>query len=65
MGLIVITAATTGRKEHGTANRNQYASPYTSYYKNVTREMIEPFTNKFKLGHLEIVGTDIRFWGIK
>ncbi len=64
-GLIIITAASTGRKEHGTAKRNQQDSPFTSYYKNVTKEMLEPFTKKFKLQHLEILNTDIRFWGIK
>lgn len=65
LGLIVITAASTGRKEHGTKENTPKDSPFTSYYKNVTREMIKPFTEKFKLQHLEILDTDIRFWGIK
>jgi hypothetical protein len=67
-GLLLITAATTGRKEHGTyANQNK-SSPFTNdYYRNITTEMLAEALDfdKFLKYEIDIVGTDIYFWGIK
>lgn len=45
-GLLILSCATTGRKEHGTSRTNPDASPFTvaarwDYYRNVTAAMIE------------------------
>lgn len=45
-GLVVISCATTGRKEHGTTRTNPDASPFTvgarwDYYRNLTGDMLE------------------------
>ena len=45
-GLVIFSCATTGRKEHGTANSEPQSSPLTvqrgwDYYKNLTREDFE------------------------
>jgi SAM-dependent methyltransferase len=49
-GLILITCATTGRKEHGTTRTNPDASPFTTaanwdYYHNLTAREIEAALN--------------------
>ncbi len=67
-GLLLITAATTGREEHGTKAHHPETSPFTNdYYRNVTEAMLRrglPL-RKFKEYEISIQDTDIRFWGIK
>ena len=67
-GFMLITAATTGRQEHGTKATDTFSSPFTlDYYCNVTRNMLEfalPL-DKFIDYELDTFQTDIRFWGIK
>jgi len=67
-GLLLITAATTGRAEHGTYRNEHKASPYTNdYYRNITTEMMSEGLdfNKFIKFKLDIINTNIFFWGIK
>ena len=67
-GLLIITAATEGRKEYGTYRTDRKSSPFTlNYYKNVTKKMISETLDfdKFIKLELDIVNTDIFFWGIK
>jgi SAM-dependent methyltransferase len=68
-GLFVFTCATTGRAEHGTEGFTPKESPFTpDYYKNVTekdvREIID-IDKIFEKYEFNILGTDLRFWGIK
>ncbi len=49
-GLVIISCATTGRKEHGTSRTNPDASPFTvqekwEYYRNLTRRDLEQAVN--------------------
>jgi SAM-dependent methyltransferase len=67
-GLLLITAAGTGRREHGTHLNAPESSPATNdYYKNITNEMFlevlpaEKFTNHL----IRQFDTDFQFWGIK
>jgi SAM-dependent methyltransferase len=67
-GLLVITAATTGREEHGTYRHHWDASPGTlDYYENITKEMLESVLARdmFSDYCIEIRKTDIYFYGIK
>ena len=70
-GLLIITAATKGRPEHGTINFKPEDSPYTNhYYRNITKKMLNDgldfeknFTEwKCIINHK---ACDIYFWGIK
>jgi len=69
-GLLLITCATTGRKEHGTRKHEPQDSPATNrYYENVTKEMLfrsfrELHFIDFKAEVHEEIG-DLYFWGIK
>lgn len=67
-GLMVITAAGEGRKEHGTHENSPSCSPATNdYYQNITNEMFcnvlppELFTTYF----IRQNKTDLQFYGIK
>lgn len=74
-GLIIMTCATEGRDEHGTARTSPQASPLTvnhgwSYYKNLTEQDFQNIfnLNSMFLGHSFIVdprNCDLYFWGIK
>jgi SAM-dependent methyltransferase len=67
-GLLLFTAAGTGREEHGTSNHNPQDSPLTNaYYRNITAAMIVGSFDLSKFSWFEIsyMGTDIRFAGIK
>jgi len=69
-GLLLITCATTGRKEHGTHHHNEMDSPATlSYYRNISRQMFE---NRIADLPFEVYSLqenknthDLYFWGIK
>lgn len=77
-GLLIITCATTGRREHGTARSSNGDSPFTSkigewadYYKNLTVEDVasilhpkENFKDYFENATTEFP-CDYQFWGIK
>lgn len=75
MGLIVVTCATEGRKEHGTRRSDYGSSPLTidlgwDYYKNLTAQ---DFEDNFKMQDLfseykfstNDVSHDLYFWGKK
>lgn len=67
-GLLLITAAGTGRPEHGTAAHHPGDSPAThSYYKNITVEMLAAAIEleDFEWFEISYDSTDIRFAGIK
>jgi hypothetical protein len=69
-GLLLFTAASTGRKEHGTHQNTPKDSPLTNdYYKNITVEMIQEAIdfNQFSWFTLEYQNSigDIQFAGIK
>jgi SAM-dependent methyltransferase len=65
-GLLLLTAATTGRPEHGTQRTTQKDSPFTpTYYKNVIKEDFDGITPYFENYEIAISGFDIYFWGIK
>jgi len=69
-GLLIITAATDGREEHGVYNNKPEDSPLTNdYYKNITKDMLLKglgitLTN-FTTYSINVYKTDIRFFGIK
>jgi hypothetical protein len=65
-GLLVITCATTGRPEHGTAEHDDWASPGTlNYYRNITpSELSEPLSKSFRCWGVEVQHGDIYAWGI-
>jgi hypothetical protein len=67
-GLILLTAATTGRFKHGTHDAFPDSSPFTlDYYENVTSEMLTEELVKYGFTDykISVVDTDIQFWGIK
>lgn len=74
-GLFLFTCATTGRTPHGIKGSAEDDSPFTvkipeweDYYKNVTEEDVHAIIdmNKtFKEYQFGVLGTDIRFWGLK
>lgn len=70
-GLLLITAATTGRNEHGTYETDEISSPYTlDYYRNITPKMIHEALNPewFSLFEIDVSETeipDIRLTAIK
>lgn len=74
-GLIIMTCATTGRKEHGTTRTSPKDSPLTigkgwDYYKNLTRDdFLEniAFDDFFKTCEFseDVSSCDLYFWGIK
>jgi SAM-dependent methyltransferase len=67
-GLLLITCAGDGRKEHGTTNNHAWASPATNdYYKNISNEMFNEILkpNMFLAYHLEQSSGDLYFYGIK
>lgn len=67
-GLLLITAAGTGRPEHGTATAHPNDSPAThGYYQNITVGMIAASINldDFEWFTISYDTTDIRFAGIK
>lgn len=67
-GLLVVTCATTGRKEHGTHENKPHDSPGTlDYYRNVTMEMFKGILSAdiFSEYKLQTKGTDLQFYGIK
>lgn len=67
-GLLLFTAAGTGRPEHGTTDHHPKDSPLThNYYQNITARMIIAALNLDQFSWFEIsyLGTDIRFAGIK
>jgi len=52
-GIVIITCATTGRREHGTSRSDPKASPFTisngwNYYKNLTQN---DFSSRIELGN--------------
>ncbi|NQU87775.1 MAG: class I SAM-dependent methyltransferase [Mariniphaga sp.] len=67
-GLLIITAATTDREEHGTYQTDRKSSPFTlDYYKNVTKEMIMNSLNMSKFLEFKLIidEGDLFFWGVK
>ncbi len=67
-GLILITAAATGRPEHGTVRSHPQDSPATTdYYKAITRGMMEKIYEYANFRSSRIIETkeDIYFYGIK
>ena len=67
-GLLLITAAGFGRKEHGTSEVNPHDSPMTpDYYCNISVSMLLQGLDltKFSWYTISFVKTDIRFAGIK
>lgn len=72
-GMVIFTAASTGRKEHGTIKSSPESSPFTynsNYYKNLT---VKDFINNFDLESIfrwytfeyKNIPGDIYFAGIK
>jgi hypothetical protein len=54
-GLLMLTAASTNRKEHGTTRTDTFSSPFTTdYYKNITTEMLNEVLKDLKYKTLEI-----------
>lgn len=67
-GLMLLTAAGTGRPEHGTAKAHPGDSPAThDYYKNITVEMLASAIDMeaFEWFEISYDTNDIRFAGIK
>jgi SAM-dependent methyltransferase len=70
-GLLLLTAAGTGREEHGTHTKTPQDSPLThDYYQNVTALMFASAFDlelecQFSWFEISYLGTDIRFAGIK
>lgn len=67
-GLLLLTAAGTGRPEHGTSEHHPGDSPLThGYYKNITAQMIAEALDldRFCWFIISYVKNDIRFAGIK
>jgi len=67
-GLLLITCAGDGRKEHGTtANRPEDSPGTNDYYSNVSNRMFSSILPPalFKVYHLKQVDTDLQFYGIK
>ncbi len=71
-GLVLLSCATTGRPEHGTARTSPADSPFTNeYYKNITIEDISSAVNlqkHFKQYEFKTISSpscDLYFWGIK
>lgn len=69
-GLLLITCATTGRKEHGTTKNKPRDSPFTNdYYKNITWNMFEAVIEQleFRTSSISINNEahDLYFYGIK
>ena len=67
-GLLVITAAGTGRPEHGTTASSPGSSPATNnYYCNVTAKMLASALQleNFSQWDISYINNDIRFYGIK
>lgn len=54
-GLLMLTAASTNRKEHGTTKTDTFSSPFTTdYYKNITEEMLNEVLKDLKYKKFEI-----------
>jgi hypothetical protein len=67
-GLLLITCAGDGRKEHGTHDHFPGDSPMTNdYYCNVSNQMFSEILkpDMFSVYHLEQKNTDLQFYGIK
>lgn len=75
-GLMILTCATTGREEHGTASRHPDCSPLTvamggeraSYYRNLTQADVAEAIDVervFEWHAFDVNGHDVRFWGVK
>jgi SAM-dependent methyltransferase len=72
-GMIIMTCATTGRKEHGTTRTTPQDSPLTiglgwDYYKNLTeQDFREHFNIESMFRNFEFLSqnTDLYFYGIK
>lgn len=67
-GLLLFTAAGTGREEHGTTRTKPKDSPLTNdYYLNVTKQMVSEALVLKNFTKFELIekDTDIRFYGIK
>lgn len=67
-GLLIITCATTGRREHGTKDHSPKDSPLTNdYYKNLTEEDFREClnVNSFHDYEFQVNGYDLYFYGIK
>ena len=72
-GLVIFTCATTGREPHGLSLHTPAASPLTvekgwNYYRNLTPDDFSTPLNLnyfFKKYDFSILGTDLRFYGLK
>ena len=69
-GLLMLTAASTNRKEHGTIRTEPKSSPFTNdYYKNITVEMLNSVLADLQYSVYEVTisneGKDIGFILIK
>ena len=70
-GLLLISAASTKRREHGTTEKSSGSSPFTNdFYKNVTRNDLNSglkFRQNFSKYECSLSRNikDVYFWGIK
>lgn len=70
-GLLILTAAYTGRQPHGIINQSSRDSPFTNdFYENITIEDLTKYLNHFADFKefdmdLNLESHDIYFWGIK
>jgi hypothetical protein len=65
-GILIITCATTGRPEHGTAGHDDWASPGTlDHYRNITTsDLVDPLSKSFRCWGVEVHHSDIYAWGL-
>lgn len=69
-GLLLITCATVGRKEHGTRRTEEHSSPATPYYyRNISEQMfldaIADCMFSDSVLQSNTISHDLYFWGIK
>lgn len=65
-GLLLLTCATNGRMEHGTASSHPTDSPATNdYYANVESEMVHAaLSSAFRCWGVEVQHSDLYAWGL-
>ena len=65
-GILIITCATTGRPEHGTAEHEDWASPETlDHYRNITpSDLVDPLSKSFRCWGVEVHHNDVYVWGL-
>jgi hypothetical protein len=65
-GILIVTCATTGRIEHGTAASHPDDSPAThSHYRNIVpSELVVPLRDSFCCWGVEVIHGDLYGWGL-